>query len=128
MDMFICDYLHRKNYLDLHIGCYMYFQISFFSHIPSIYHLLTSVCYFDTGTIYCNDNVVIFEFLTFVVLYFYIQTISSSTYCGVIWNGNYFSMDMPFCNILFSLPIWQMKLLWHTQLKEEMYWKNEMAL
>src|SRR6476660_7870618 len=111
MDMFISNF-YRKYFLGLYIYCYMYFQISFLiSCFPFLSHPLTSIGNLDTCTIYRNDDVFVFKILFFIISIFYfgVHSVYLSVYCGIIWDGRYFSFGIALYNSL-SLPGWKMKI------------------
>src|SRR6476620_263389 len=111
MDMFISNF-YRKYFLGLYIYCYMYFQISFLiSCFPFLSHPLTSIGNLYTCTIYRNDDIFIFKILIFIIsiIYLDVQPVYPSVYCGIIWDGRYFSFRVALCNT-FSLSIRKMKI------------------
>src|SRR6476469_6260569 len=101
MNMFIISYFYRKNVLGFDINYYMYFQISSLIFLmPFVFHPLASIFYFNTGTIYCNNNIFGFDgFFSNSIFNFDIQLVYSSAYCSVIWDRWYFSTGMSSCAI-----------------------------
>ncbi len=131
--MLVGYFHHGKNFLDLYIYCcyYMYFQISFilvdYIHLSLIQWSLF-VTLIPVLSIYCNDNVVIFKFLIFVIIYLDIQPVYSSVYCSVIGNRRYFSMGMSLCNTFcVFVDMEDENMPWHILVEEEKYLDNEMA-
>src|SRR5678815_3276211 len=108
MNMLI-GYLHGKNFLALDVYCYVDFQMAFPFYVPFIPHPLAPVRNLDTGTVYCNHNVISFRFPAFVFIYFYIQPVYPSADCAVIGDRWQFSFGVSLC-LSFGLPIGKVKI------------------
>jgi hypothetical protein len=109
MNMLISN-LYRKNFLVFNIYCYyMYIQYPFFLIFYFSFIHWWPLLVILIPVLSIAIKIFVFEFLVFIIFYFNIQPVYSSTYYSVIRNGRSFSMDISLYNSL-GLSVWKMKI------------------